>query len=64
LFFFDPDIWATVLKLKAQLQHPCQSQRAYIEVLGIALAHELMRLNEGCAALEADQHGGLPGWQR
>jgi AraC family transcriptional regulator len=60
LFFFDPDIWATVLKLKAQLQHPCQSQRAYIEVLGIALAHELMRLNEGCAALEADQHGGLP----
>jgi AraC family transcriptional regulator len=33
-------------------------------VLGIALAHELMRLNEGCAALEADQHGGLPGWQR
>ena len=64
LFFFDPDVWATVLKLKAQLQHPCQSQRAYIEVLGIALAHELMRLNEGCAALEADQHGGLPGWQR
>jgi hypothetical protein len=46
LFFFDPDIWATVLKLKAQLQHR-QSQRAYIEVLGIALAHELMRLNEG-----------------
>jgi hypothetical protein len=41
-----------------------KSQRAYIEVLGIALAHELMRLNEGCAALEADQHGGLPGWQR
>jgi AraC family transcriptional regulator len=64
LFFFDPDIWATVLKLKAQLHHPCQSQRAYIEVLCIALAYELMRLNEGGAALEADQHGGLPGWQR
>jgi hypothetical protein len=44
-----------------QLQHPCQSQRAYIEVLGIALAHELMRLNEGGAVLEADQHGGSPG---
>jgi AraC family transcriptional regulator len=63
LFFFDPDIWATVLKLKAQLQHPC-SRRAYVEALGIALAHELMRVNEGGASLAADLHGGLPGWQR
>src|SRR6266540_3778758 len=31
LFFFDPDVWATALKLKAQLQHPCRSQRAYVE---------------------------------
>jgi len=28
LFFFDHDLWATALKLKAQLQHPCRSQSA------------------------------------
>jgi len=38
LFFFDPDLWATALKLKAQLEHRCRSQGAYVEALGIALA--------------------------
>jgi AraC family transcriptional regulator len=64
LFFFDPDIWATVIKLKAQLQSSCRSQRAYIEALGIALAHELARLNEGTPPLGADLRGGLPPWQQ
>jgi AraC family transcriptional regulator len=64
LFFFDPDIWATALKLKAQLQHPCRSQSAYVEALGIALAHELTRINEGGSSLVSDLRGGLPGWQQ
>jgi len=38
LFFFDLDIWETALKLKAQLQNSCRSQKAYVEALGIALA--------------------------
>ncbi len=64
LFFFDSDVWATALKLKAQLQHPCRSQSAYVEALCIALAHELMRMNEGGSSVEANMRGGLPGWQQ
>ena len=64
LFFFDADVWATALKLKAQLQYPCRSQKAYVEALGIALAHELTRLNEAGSALASETRGGLPGWQQ
>jgi hypothetical protein len=31
LFFSDPDLWTTALKLKAQLQHRCSSQNAYVD---------------------------------
>jgi len=64
LFFFDPDVWTTALKLKAQLQNPCPSRSAYVEALGIALAHELMRVNEGSSPLTSDLRGGLPAWQQ
>ena len=64
LFFFDPDIWATALKLKTQLQQPSRSQRAYVNALGIALAHELARVNECDAPFASDLRGGLPGWQQ
>jgi AraC family transcriptional regulator len=64
LFFFDPDVWATALKLKAQLQYPCRSRSAYVEALSIALAHELSRMNEGGSSAVSDARGGLPGWQQ
>src|SRR6266478_4283675 len=64
LFFFDADLWATALKLKTQLQSPYRSQRAYVEALGIALAHELTRINEGGSPLLSAVRGGLPGWQQ
>jgi AraC family transcriptional regulator len=64
LFFFDPDLWATALKLKAQLEHRCRSQGAYVEALGIALAHELARMNEIGPSAVSDMRGGLPGWQQ
>jgi len=64
LFFFDADVWATALKLKAQLQYPCRSQKAYVEALGIALAHELTRMNEDTPSLASDARGGLPHWQQ
>ena len=64
LFFFDPDVWETALKLKAQLQNSCRSQKAYVEALGVALAHELTRMNEDTPALARDARGGLPHWQQ
>jgi AraC family transcriptional regulator len=65
LFFFDPDVWVTALKLGAQLQRPCRSQRAYVEALGIVLAHELARVNDGGRlSLVSDVRGGLPTWQQ
>jgi len=64
LFFFDLDIWETALKLKAQLQNSCRSQKAYVEALGIALAHELVRMNESTSSLASAMRGGLPGWQQ
>jgi AraC-like DNA-binding protein len=63
LFFFDRDLWATVVKLKAQLDAG-GAQRAYVEALGIALAHELARLNDADASPAEDLRGGLPGWQQ
>jgi len=64
LFFFDPDVWTTALKLKAQLARPCTSRSVYIDALGVALAHELVRMNEGGAPAEPEARGGLPGWQQ
>jgi AraC family transcriptional regulator len=64
LFFFDGDVWTTALKLKAQLEHPCRSQSVYVEALGIALAHELMRVNDGGSTADKELRGGLPAWQQ
>ena len=64
LFFFDGDVWTTALKLKAQLEHPCRSQSVYVDALGIALAHELMRVNDGGPPADAELRGGLPPWQQ
>jgi AraC family transcriptional regulator len=61
LFFDDPDIWGTALKIKAQIDEP--STHGYAEVLSVALAHELMRLNSGDRA-ERALRGGLAGWQQ
>jgi AraC family transcriptional regulator len=64
LFFFDRDLWETALKLKAQAERPFRAQRAYVEALGIALAHELVRMNDGVLPLSSGIRGGLPDWQQ
>jgi AraC family transcriptional regulator len=64
LFFFNHDIWVTALKLKGQVGESCRSQRAYNDALGIALAHELARMNEEAPPFASDLRGGLPGWQQ
>jgi AraC family transcriptional regulator len=64
LFFFDRDLWETALKLKAQVEQSYPGQRAYVEALSIALAHELVRMNEGDSPLGSGLRGGLSGWQQ
>jgi AraC family transcriptional regulator len=64
LFFFDRDLWETALKLKAQAENPLRAQKAYVEALGIALAHELVRMNDGVPPPPSGVRGGLPDWQR
>jgi AraC family transcriptional regulator len=64
LFFFDRDVWETALKLKAQVENSAQNQSAYVEALSIALAYELMRMNESVSPLVSRFHGGLPSWQQ
>jgi len=64
LFFFDHDLWETVLKLRAQVKNSDRSQSAYVEALSLALAYELMSMNEGVPLPDARLRGGLPGWQQ
>jgi AraC family transcriptional regulator len=65
LFFFDRDLWESALKLKVQAENPSRAPRAYVEALSIALAHELVRMNDGVSALPSKCiRGGLPDWQQ
>jgi AraC family transcriptional regulator len=64
LFFFDREIWETIRKLKGQVENPHLARRAYAEALGVVLAHELMRLNNGMRPTEDVNRGGLAGWRQ
>ena len=64
LLFFDGDLWETVIKLRAQVGSSDQRQTAYAEALGIALACELMRVNESSLPAVTRTRGGLPQWQQ
>ncbi|HMF24939.1 MAG TPA: AraC family transcriptional regulator [Pseudolabrys sp.] len=62
--FFDRDLWETALKLKAQVGNSAQNQSAYVEALTIALAYELMRINDSVSPLVWHIRGGLSTWQQ
>jgi AraC family transcriptional regulator len=64
LLFFDCDLWDTAVKLRAQLGSSDQKQTAYAEALSIALACELIRVNESCLPSVRRIRGGLPEWQQ
>ena len=64
LFFFDQDLWATLQKLRRQLEGRGRMDRAYVEALSIVLAHEVLRLDNGVAPAREDARGGLAGWQK
>jgi AraC family transcriptional regulator len=62
--FFDRDLWETALKLKAQVENSARNQSAYVDALSIALAYELMSMNESVSPLVSRIRGGLPNWQQ
>src|SRR5215813_2642664 len=64
LLFFDRDLWDTATKLMAQVGSTDQRQTAYAEALSIALACELMRVNESGLRAVTRIRGGLPEWQQ
>jgi AraC family transcriptional regulator len=64
LLFFDRDLWETAVKLRAQVRSSNQRQSAYAEALSIALACELMRVNESGLPAVPRIRGGLPEWQQ
>jgi AraC family transcriptional regulator len=64
LFFYDRDLWETALKLKSQVENSGSMPRLYAEALGIALTHELVRINSGAARRELANRGGLAAWQQ
>jgi len=63
LFFFDKSLWETAAKLKAQSGNSSPDQRQYAEALGVVMAHELLRLNNGATPAKERIRGGLAGWQ-
>jgi AraC family transcriptional regulator len=63
LFFEDPTLWDTALKLKTLMESAGADNRLYLEALGTVLAHELVRLNAGTPRIEAQVRGGLAAWQ-
>ena len=63
LFFFDKDLWDTAYKLKGQAGNSGLGERQYAEALGVVLAHELLRLNNGGVTATQRIRGGLAGWQ-
>jgi AraC family transcriptional regulator len=64
LFFDDPVLRQTALKLEALIEADSSGSRLYAEALGIVLAHELLRLNSGAVQVASPLRGGLAGWQR
>lgn len=64
LFFYNHDLWETALKLKSVIEDPDTVHRQYAEALGIALTHELVRINGETKLREPVSRGGLASWQQ
>ncbi|WP_088347114.1 MULTISPECIES: AraC family transcriptional regulator [Rhodomicrobium] len=64
LFFEDPTLRETALKLKSVLESSGPLDRLYFEALGAVLMHELVRLNRGAPHVEPQIRGGLAAWQQ
>lgn len=62
LFFENAALRDTALKLAAAIEH-AGSDKRYVEALGVVLAHELVRLNQGDQRGAPPIRGGLSAWQ-
>jgi len=62
LFFFDAELWRLAEKLRAEAKDGARLKH-YGEALGVLLAHELIKLNDGSRQQGAIR-GGLSGWQQ
>ena len=62
VFFEDPALWETVLKLAKTMERHAFDNRLYQEALAAVLVHEIMRVNS--RTNEAPVRGGLAGWQQ
>jgi AraC family transcriptional regulator len=63
LFFEDCALTETALKLATLVENGGSDQRRYLEVLGVVLAHELVRINAERHSAQASINGGLAAWQ-
>lgn len=64
LFFDDPVLRQTALKLAALIEAAPSGSRLYAEALGIVLLHELLHPNGSAMPAEPPMRGGLAGWQQ
>ena len=63
LFFEDNGLWDAALKLTTSIEGDGSVHRAYVEALGVLLAHELVRLHTGEPDAKPEARGGLAAWQ-
>jgi AraC family transcriptional regulator len=64
LFFFDPAVWDTALKLKTEIENSDPGSSQYADALSRVLMHELIRLERTTSGTVRPLSGGLPAWQR
>jgi len=64
LFFEDAALLSTAQKLMALIEGPQPDDCSYLQALGVVLAHELMRINQGSINGKAAVRGGLAAWQQ
>lgn len=62
LFFFDGDLWETIVKLRGQIAET--GSLGYAEALSMVLAHELLRGSVTPAVTQSYSQGGLASWQQ
>jgi AraC family transcriptional regulator len=63
LFFENAALWATATKLSRLIENPGTASRLYAETLAKVLLLELLRFEQGSAAMPQAARGGLAAWQ-
>jgi AraC family transcriptional regulator len=63
LFFENAALWASATKLSGLVENPGTASRLYAETLARVLLLELLRFEQGGAAMPKAARGGLAAWQ-